>query len=73
MFLAAVVQLNSGRDGEANWAGVRSLIACAADKGAQLVATPENTNFMGPPSEKVELAEDLKRFLEDKPIQARFS
>jgi predicted amidohydrolase len=59
MFLAAVVQLCSSAETEANWQGARRLIERAAGYGAQLVATPENTNLLGPPGEKVRRAEPL--------------
>jgi len=59
MFLAAVVQLNCTSDAEANWSCAESLIRRAAATGAQLVATPENTNYLGPHGEKVRLAEPL--------------
>ena len=59
MTLAAVVQLNSTADEEGNWRLVRELIAQAAEWGAHLVATPENTNFLGPHHEKVRRAQSL--------------
>ena len=59
-FLAAVVQLNSSSDVEGNWRAARELIERAADAGAVLVATPENTNFLGPHAEKVRRAEGLE-------------
>lgn len=55
---AAVLQLNSGPDLQANLATVVDLVARAADQGAQLVALPENFCFEGPQQHKVELAED---------------
>lgn len=45
----ACVQMNSSRDIEANCASLHRLIKEAAGKGAQLVATPENTFVMGEP------------------------
>lgn len=60
MFLAAVVQLNSTTDIDANWKTAQELIRRAASHGAKLVATPENTNFLGPPSEKVRLGESIE-------------
>src|SRR6185436_16065794 len=57
--LAAVVQLTSTSDVEANWQSASSLIRQAAARGAALVATPENTNYLGPHEEKVRLAEPL--------------
>jgi predicted amidohydrolase len=59
MFLAAVVQLNCTSDESANWESARSLIERAAGYGARLVATPENTNYLGPHEEKVRRAEPL--------------
>ena len=57
--LAAVVQLTSTSDVEANWRNVSALVRKAAARGAALVATPENTNYLGPHEEKVRLAEPL--------------
>jgi predicted amidohydrolase len=58
-FLAAAVQLNSTSDEAGNWEAARSLIERAAGDGARLVATPENTNFLGPHEEKVRRAEPV--------------
>jgi nitrilase len=51
MFLAAVVQMTSTADPEVNWDQARRLVERAAGYGARFVATPENTNFLGPPAE----------------------
>jgi len=59
MFLAAVVQLSCTSDETANWESARGLIERAAAHGAELVATPENTNYLGPHEEKVRRAEPL--------------
>jgi len=67
-FLAAAVQMTSTSDAEANWQSVRRLIGRAAGAGAAFVATPENTNYLGPHEEKVRLAEPL-----DGPTCLRFS
>jgi predicted amidohydrolase len=67
-FLAAVIQLQSGSDEDANWEQARTLVTRAAGYGAQLVATPENTNYLGPHDEKVRRAEPL-----DGPTVARFA
>jgi predicted amidohydrolase len=67
-YLAAAVQLTSTSDAEANWASARALIERAAGYGAKLVATPENTNFLGPHEEKVRRAEPL-----DGPTSGRFA
>jgi predicted amidohydrolase len=58
-FVAAVVQLTSTSDEEANWQSASQLVERAAAAGARLVATPENTNFLGPHEEKVRRAEPL--------------
>lgn len=59
MFMAAIVQMTSTADREANLARAADLVARAAAHGARLVATPENTNYLGPAGEKVRLAEPL--------------
>jgi deaminated glutathione amidase len=59
MFLAAVVQINSRTDVPGNWQVTQDLIRRAAGRGAKFVATPENTNFLGPPADKVRLGESL--------------
>jgi predicted amidohydrolase len=68
MFLAAAVQLNCTSNEQANWESARSLIERAAGYGAAFVATPENTNYLGPHDEKVRRAEPL-----DGPTCARFA
>ncbi len=57
--LMAVVQMNSTSDVEGNWTQARELIVRAAGHGARLVATPENTTFLGPHDRKVALAEPI--------------
>ncbi len=59
-FLAAAVQMTSTSDAEANWESVEGLVRRAAGLGASFVATPENTNFLGPHEEKVRRAEPLE-------------
>lgn len=59
MFLAAVIQMTATADAEANWQQARELVGRAATAGARWVATPENTNYLGPHEEKVRLAEPL--------------
>jgi predicted amidohydrolase len=68
MFLAAAVQLSSTSDADANWESARSLVERAAGYGAAFVATPENTNYLGPHAEKVRLAESMEG-----PTVSRFS
>ncbi|HEX6201726.1 MAG TPA: carbon-nitrogen hydrolase family protein [Thermoanaerobaculia bacterium] len=66
-FLAAAVQMRSTSDAEGNWRQARGLVERAAAHGARLVATPENTNYLGPHGEKVRRAEPL-----DGPTVGRF-
>src|SRR5262249_46670746 len=68
MELVAVVQMTSTSDAEANWRSARELVERAARHGARFVATPENTNYLGPHAEKVRLAEPL-----DGPTCTRFA
>lgn len=58
-FLAAVVQMTSTSDEAGNWRSAQDLVERAAARGARLVATPENTNYLGPHAEKVRRAEPL--------------
>lgn len=58
-FVAAVVQLTGSSNTDANWEQARDLVTRASELGANLVATPENTNFLGPHEEKVARAETL--------------
>ncbi len=67
MFLAACVQVRGTHDVAANLAAVERLVRRAAGYGAALVATPENTPFVGPAPERVALAEPLEG-----PLVARF-
>jgi predicted amidohydrolase len=67
-FLAAVIQLNSTSDEEANLEQAESLIRQAASAGAKLITTPENTNYLGPHDDKVRRAQPL-----DGPVCCRFS
>jgi len=59
MILTAAVQLTSTSNEESNWEQARALIERAAGLGARFVATPENTNYLGPHEEKVRRAEPL--------------
>ena len=58
-YLAAAVQMTSTSDEEANWESAKELVERAAGYGARFVATPENTNYLGPHDEKVRRAEPL--------------
>src|SRR6185295_3731823 len=59
MFRAAVVQLTSTSDAAGNLSAATELIERAASWGAAFVATPENTNYLGPHDEKARRAEPL--------------
>ncbi len=67
-FLAAACQMTSTSDAAANLRQAEELIREAAARGARLVATPENTHYLGPHAEKVRRAESLEG-----PTVARFS
>lgn len=67
-FRAAVLQMTSDAQQDSNLAVAEELIARAAGDGADLVATPENTPFLGPQHEKVARAESL-----DGPLCAHFA
>jgi len=64
----AVVQMESTSDEQANWESARALITEAASSGAKWVGTPEHTNYVGSPVERVRRAEAL-----DGPVCKRFS
>lgn len=62
--LAAVVQLQSTQDVEANLAAVERLVRRAADRGATLISVPENFAFVGDgtaasDARRLEIAETL--------------
>jgi predicted amidohydrolase len=57
--LAAVVQLTSTADGDRNLDAMEHWVRRAAQHGADFVATPEATNYLGPHADKVRLAEPL--------------
>lgn len=59
MFLAACVQLRCTADTAANLDRAERLIRRAASMGASLIATPENTPYLGPQFHKISLAESL--------------
>ncbi|OJW26533.1 MAG: hypothetical protein BGO49_12450 [Planctomycetales bacterium 71-10] len=59
MFLAATIQVSSSTDVGRNLAAIEALVDRAAGYGAKFVATPENSNFLGPAEEKVRVAEPL--------------
>ena len=56
---AAVCQMRSTADRAGNLRQAEELVRAAAARGATFVATPENTNYLGPHGEKVRLAESL--------------
>ena len=59
MFLASCVQLRCTTDIERNLNMLETLCLRASSYGAKLIATPENTPFLGSQFHKVELAQDL--------------
>jgi len=59
MALVAAVQINGSADVERNLASTERLVRAAARAGAQLVATPEATTYLGPHDRKVALAEPI--------------
>jgi predicted amidohydrolase len=59
VFLAAAIQLTSTSDVKENLASSEALIRRAAGHGAQLIVTPENTNYLGPHDHKVRIAEAM--------------
>jgi predicted amidohydrolase len=68
MPLAAAIQLTSTSDAERSVQEARAWIRRAAARGADLIVTPENTNFLGPHDAKVRLAEPV-----DGPLVAGFA
>ena len=58
-FVAAACQMRSTSNAAENLRQAEALVREAAGRGAKLVATPENTNYLGPHAEKVRLAEKL--------------
>ena len=68
MFVAACVQLRCTTDTDQNLRTVEGLVRRAAAHGASLVATPENTSYLGPQFHKVSTAEPL-----DGPIGERLA
>jgi deaminated glutathione amidase len=59
MFIASAIQLTSTSREDDNLASAAALIGRAANAGAALVVTPENTNFLGPHADKVGRAEPI--------------
>ena len=59
VFIAACVQLRSTTNIEDNWRKLEEHCLRAAASGASLIATPENSLFLGPQFHKVEIAESL--------------
>ncbi len=59
MTLVAAVQLTSTSDAAASLAAAEHQITAAAAAGAQLIVTPENTNYLGPHTQKVACAEPV--------------
>ncbi|MEL6344004.1 MAG: carbon-nitrogen hydrolase family protein [Myxococcota bacterium] len=59
MALIAAVQLSCSSDLDRNWETAEGLIRRAAGYGASLIATPEATDYLGPHSQKMAIAEPL--------------
>lgn len=59
MALIAAVQLSCSSDMDRNWSVAETLIRRAAGYGATFIATPEATDYLGPHSRKMEIAEPL--------------
>lgn len=59
MYVAACLQLRSGADIPRNLERLEALASRAAGTGAALIATPENTTFLGAPAQKVAIAEPI--------------
>ena len=60
MFLAACVQMRCTTDTDRNLESLHRHCRRAAGYGASLIATPENSLFLGPQFHKVSLAESLE-------------
>lgn len=67
-FLAAAVQMTTTEDRDASLTEAMHLIDQAVDRGAELVALPENVDLIGPQGVKVAAAESL-----DGPTFSRFA
>lgn len=59
MRLAAALQMNCTSDVQRNLDQLETLARRAAGYGATFIATPENTTFLGPPDQKIALAEPV--------------
>ncbi len=56
----AAVQLCSGQDREQNLARARALMVQAVEKGAQLIALPEDLPYLGRDTDKIDFVEDTE-------------
>ena len=59
MPIIAAVQINGSSDIERNLATTERLVREAAECGAEFIATPEATTYLGPHDRKISLAEPL--------------
>ena len=57
-YLAAMIQMNTGRDREENLEYARARVEEAAQMGAKLICLPETMSFIGDAAETLEHAED---------------
>ena len=59
MPIIAAVQINGSSNIEKNLSTTERLVRAAAKAGAEFVATPEATTYLGPHDRKIKLAEPL--------------
>ena len=73
MPIVACVQLNGSSNIERNLSVTENLVRRAAAAGAQFVATPEATTYLGPHDKKVQLAEELMAPLMNASVNSRLN
>ena len=59
MPIIAAVQINGSSNIEKNLSSTERLVRAAAKAGAEFIATPEATTYLGPHDKKIQLAEPL--------------
>ena len=59
MPIIAAIQINGSSDIERNLSTTEALVRKAARAGAQFIATPEATTYLGPHDRKIQLAEPV--------------
>lgn len=60
MSIVAALQMNSGNEVNKNLDQAYALMKAGVERGAALLALPENFSFMGNEKEKIRIAEDIK-------------